>query len=124
MHKRESSAGSWPDGLDRLYRWGSSPGWAGVSPRVARIARPPQPARAGDGLRRGCAGADLRSAVGERDAPIRRELQLGEARFGPGAKAPLDAAEADPIMFSGMRGVVGLLARGAAGPQRMAAGLL
>jgi hypothetical protein len=59
--------------------------------------------------------------VGERDAPIRRELQLGEARFGPGAEAPLDAAEADPIMFSGMRGVVGPLARGAAGPQRMAA---
>jgi len=92
--------------------------------QVERIGRPSQPARAGDGLRRGCAGADLRSAVGERDAAIRRELKLGEARFGPGAEASLDAAEADPVMVSGVRGVVGLLARGAAGPQRMAAGPL
>jgi hypothetical protein len=46
----------------------------------------------------------------------RNELHLGEAGFRPVAKTPLDAAETDPVIFSGMGGVVSPLARGAAAP--------
>jgi hypothetical protein len=91
---------------------------------VEDIGRPPQPARGGNGLTRGRAGADLRPGVGGRNAPIRRKLHLGETGLRPRTEPPLDAAETHPIIFSGMLRVVDLLARGAAGPQRMRARLL
>ncbi len=52
--------------------------------------------------------SDIRKVVSWRN-----ELHLGEAGFRPVAKTPLDAAETDPVIFSGMGGVVSPLARGA-----------
>src|SRR5260221_14535107 len=86
---------------------------------IERIGRPAQPARAGDGLARRSAGADLRAGVAEGDAAIWRHLDLGETGLRAIAEAPLDAAEADAVVPAGMPYLIGLLARGAAGPQLM-----
>src|SRR5207237_8922390 len=51
------------------------------------------------------------------------QLDLGEARLGAVAEAPLDAAEADAVVLARMGRVVALLARRPACPQCMRAGL-
>jgi hypothetical protein len=105
-----------PRQRQRLQAFSRERVWPLGDRHVERIGRPPQPAHAGDGLTRRCAGADLRSAVRKGDAPVRRELHLGQAGFRPVAETALDAAETDPVIFSGMGRVVDLLAREAAGP--------
>src|SRR6185369_6935988 len=72
---------------------------------IERIGRPAEPARAGHGLARGGARADLRAGVAEGDAAVGRQLDLGETGLRAVAEAPLDAAETDAVVAAGMRGL-------------------